>query len=51
MRSLKQAHGTKPWRLETGKHTPEGVLVLKGAGATIHLQALALARGDFNGDG
>jgi hypothetical protein len=47
-RSLKQAHGTKPWRLETGKHTPEGTLVLKGSEATVHLQALA--RGDFNGD-
>jgi len=47
--SLKQAHGSQPWRLDTSKHTPEGTLVLKDSVATVHLQALA--RGDFNGDG
>jgi len=48
-RSLKQAHGSKPWRIEAGKHTPEGIFVLKDAVAIIHLQPLA--RGDFDGDG
>jgi hypothetical protein len=48
-RTLKQAHGGKPWHLETGRYTPEGTLALKDSAATIQLQALA--RGDFDGDG
>lgn len=47
--SLKQAHGNKHWRIETSKRMPEGMMVLKDAVATVHLQALA--RGDFNSDG
>lgn len=49
MPSLQQAHRGKPWRLDIGKHTPEGTFVLKGSALTVQLQALA--RGDFNGDG
>jgi len=48
-RSLKQAHGSKPWRIQADKHTPEGIFVLKDAATIIHLQPLA--RGDFDGDG